>query len=269
MDNEHRLEIAIRAAVAAGNTLIQHYDDKLHVSKKESLRDIVTEIDKIAESQVIGILQSLPDETAIISEEAGLVKMSKSERSWVIDALDGTVNYVNHIPFFAVSIALIEKGEPTIGVIYNPMSSDLYYGAEGIGVFKNQSALRVTKKNGQDCLFSVAFSGKNYHPQGRKDEFLLMGRINDDSRGCLRTGSASMNLAYLAEGRLGGCWGKANKVWDIAAGLLLAKLAGARVQKTPLDPLKGQNNNFVNYIAAASSAWDILHKNASAILGLE
>jgi hypothetical protein len=81
----------------------------------------------------------------------------------------------------------------------------------------------------------MAFSGKNYEATKRVDEFLLFGKINDSSRGCLRTGSAAMNLAYLAEGKFGGCLGKANKIWDVAAGLLLAKLAGSNVQFKEVD----------------------------------
>ena len=148
-----------------------------------------------------------------------------------------------------------------MGVIFNPYSNELYYGSDGLGVFKNQKPLKIMDRIPEECLFSMAFSGKNYEATKRVDEFLLFGKINDSSRGCLRTGSAAMNLAYLAEGKFGGCLGKANKIWDVAAGLLLAKLAGSNLQFKEVDKEK----HLVNYIATIPKAWNLISSNIRGI----
>jgi myo-inositol-1(or 4)-monophosphatase len=265
MNREARLETAISAAVAAGDILIRHYHEKVNATSKESLRDIVTEIDRMAESCIIDIISRVQGNESIIAEERGVVMGSGENGFWLIDALDGTVNFVNHIPFFCVSIAYVENHQPILGAIYNPMAGDLYYGAEGIGVFKNQRAIKVKNRPAHECLYSVAFSGKNYDPERRRHEFCLMAEINDSSRGCLRTGSAAMNLAFLAEGRLGGCWGKANKFWDIAGGLVLAKLAGASLLYSCVDP----ERMLVSYLASNPYAWESLKRQVGPFLGVD
>lgn len=264
MNRAQLMGAAIKAAVPAGTLLMQHYNNFLEVAAKESLRDVVTQVDKLAENQIIGILNGIDDSVAIVTEEQGQVRGGKDAESyWIIDALDGTVNYVNHVPFFCVSIAFVENGSPVVGVIYNPVLNDLYYGAEGVGAFKNQTRLVIKDKPPDECLFSATFSGKSFEPGRRKDEFQLFGEINDHSRGVLRTGSAAMNLAYLAEGKLGGCWGKANKSWDIGAGLVIAGLAGAKVKFKEVDKEK----RLVSYIATVPSAWDFVLGRAAGTLG--
>lgn len=248
------LKVAMSAAVAAGNFLLEHSNDFLKkVSSGESLRDIVTEADMGAEKKIIKILKNYNPKISILTEESG--KMGKDKNNyWLVDPLDGTVNYVNHVPFYAVSIAFIKNNSPIVGVVYNPMESSLYYGAKGIGVYKNHEKIEVIDRKPEDCLFAVAFSGKKYDPATRDKEFLMFGKVNDSARGCLRTGSAAMNLSYLAEGRLGGCWGRANKSWDVAAGILLAELSGATVEYKVVNKEK----NLISYIASVPSAWDFI-----------
>jgi myo-inositol-1(or 4)-monophosphatase len=265
VNREERLEIGMSAAVAAGKLLVDRYHDNLSVSQKESLRDVVTEVDRLAEQRIIEIIRSASGSEPMVTEESGDVAGVDGDGHWVIDALDGTVNYVNRIPFFAVSVAFVEEGRATVGVVYNPMQSDLYYGAEGLGAFKNQAPLVNQDGPPEESLFAAAFSGKSHDPAARPEEFLLFGQINDSTRGCLRTGSAAMNLALVAEGRLGGCWGKANKLWDMAGGLLLAGLAGARVATVEVDP----NRHLISYLATAPSTWDFVHERAAGVLGLD
>jgi len=254
MNREQVLKVAMYAAVEAGNLLLEHSNDFLKASPKESLRDIVTEVDKCAEEKIIEILKDYNPYSTILTEESGTISGKNEKNHWIIDALDGTVNYVNHIPFYAVSIAFIEDNSPVVGVVYNPMSSDLYYGAEGIGIYKNHTKIKSKDRIAEECLFAVAFSGKKYEPATRSEEFLMFEKVNDSTRGCLRTGSAAMNLSYLAEGRFGGCWGKANKIWDVAAGILLAKLSGATVEYRYVSKEK----NLVSCIATVPSAWNFI-----------
>ena len=229
MKNEKLLEAAIKAAMKAGKCLMDHYEKRVLTSSKESLRDVASLVDKNAELEVFKILHEFNPSLPILSEEHGFQGVDCGLGYWVVDALDGTVNYLNEVPFFSVSISFVEQARTKVGVVYAPLMDDIYYAAEGIGAFKNQCKLKTSDRSPNNSLFSTSFSGKNYQPLGREEEFLVFGRVNDMSRGCLRTGSAALNLAYLAEGRFNGCWGKANKEWDISAGLLIAKLSGAMV----------------------------------------
>jgi len=260
MNIEKSLEVAIKAAMSAGKILNENYKETIQTNTKESNRDVVTEIDKIAESNALDILKSFDSKISIISEEHGDIGGS-TDLCWVVDALDGTVNYLHQVPFFCVSIALIQKNNPVIGVIYSPLFDEIYYGAENIGVFKNQKKINVHDKQPTDSLFTVSFSGKNYDPQRRNEEFIMFAEINDSTRGCLRTGSAALNLAYLAEGKFGGCWGKANKLWDISAGLVIAKLAGAHIFTQEVDVKK----HLANYIAAPQQNFEFLKNKATKI----
>ncbi len=285
--NAKFLEIAITSAVKAGNTLLHHYSDVLDSTIKESLRDVVTKVDKLAEQEIVSeLMRTFPD-IPILTEESGFIGTARTSvlngdeagknlsQYWVVDALDGTVNYVNHIPFFCVSIALIQNQKAVVGVIYNPMLNDLYFGTIETGAFKNQNKLCIKDKPPEESLFAVSFSGKGFRGEGtegfagrksdtmqRQEEFLAFGAVNDSSRGCLRTGCAAMNLAYLAEGRLGGCWGKANKHWDIAAGLLLAELAGAKVQFSLIETTK----HLAHYLAATPQTFEYLEQKTKAVL---
>lgn len=253
MIQHHFMETAIKAAVNAGTVLVEHYGKVRTQQTKESLRDVVTEVDQLSETAVISVLQSNTPEYGILSEEKGFIG-AKTSDFWVVDALDGTINYIHNIPLFCVSIAFIKNGKAVVGAIYNPLSEDLYYGAETIGCYKNQHKLAVTPTLLTQSLTAAAFSGKALAPQQRHLEYQVFGQVNDASQGCLRTGSAAMNLAYVAEGKLGGCWGKANKTWDIEAGLLLAKLAGAEIHEIPIP-----NHPLIkSYIAAAPTCFGSL-----------
>jgi myo-inositol-1(or 4)-monophosphatase len=255
--NSDKLEVAMAAAVAAGNELIGWDAGFSNFSVKESLRDIVTDVDINAETRVIDILQKRDPGCQILTEEQGFILEGEQEDYWVVDALDGTVNFVNRIPFYCSSIAYMEKGKPIIGAIYNPILGNLYYGAEGIGVFCNEARIKIKNSKPEESLFSVTFSGKDYDPKNREKEFLMFEKINETSRGCLRTGSAAINLSYVAEGRFAGCWGKANYLWDVAAGLLFAQIAGANVEYRYLDSEKF----LISYIVAVPSAWEYMRSN--------
>jgi len=262
MKNNSMLEYAIKASVAAGKILLDNYNEKLKVSSKESHRDIVTEIDKLAEDEIISILKDYDENISIITEEQGNIINKSKDKYWLIDALDGTVNYINRIPFFCVSIAYIENEIITVAAIYVPMFDDIYFGARGIGAFKNNEALQVSESSLNESLFAVSFSGKNHDPENREKEFNLLAQINDESRGCLRTGSVALNLAFLAEGRLNGCWGKANKYWDIAAGLLLAELAGNKISVKTVNKV----NHIYSYLACRTGLWDTIYPKVNKVL---
>jgi len=252
MAPQRQLELAINATVSSGKILRSHYGEFINAHRKESLRDIVTEIDRLSEDNIIQCIRRQYPSATILTEESKQLGAS-SDCYWVVDALDGTVNYVNQIPLFCVSVAYVQEHKPVAGAIYNPLSQDLYYGSADLGVYKNQERIAVKDKSHQNILIGVAFSGKSYNPSEREKEFYYFGAINDRSRGCLRTGSAAMNLCYISEGKFGACWGKANKYWDIAAGLLFAQLAGAKVSFSEPD-----QDYLVDYLASVPGAWEFL-----------
>lgn len=248
------MEVAISAAMGAGRELLDRYGDQLTTFSKESARDVVSDADYAAEDRAIDIVRRHLPNARILSEEKGETGNIEDQGYWIIDALDGSVNYVHQVPLFSVSVAYFKEGQVQAGSIYVPLADDIYYAARGLGAFKNKRVLQVQDVPLTQSLFAASFSGKSFDPTRRDQEFMAFGRINDASCGCLRTGSAALNLAYLAEGRLNGCWGKANKRWDIAAGLLLAKEAGARVETTSAS----DDGERLNYIAAPASIFEFL-----------
>jgi len=258
MKKNERLEIAIRAAVDAGNSLLDYFSDKVKLSgtQKESLRDIVTDADIRAEKIVLKVIQD-SDDSPILSEETGVVGQLHQKGSyWVVDPLDGTVNFTHGLPFYATSVAYLENGVPKIGVVYNPSQNELFYAARGVGAYKNQKRIEIHDRSHEHSLFAIAFSGKKNGGIERMKEFEMFQKINDNSMGCLRTGSAALNLAYLAEGRFGGCVGNYNKIWDVAAGFVLAEVAGATVKTN----YSSHESNKVSYVVAAPSSVDFLER---------
>lgn len=248
------MEVAISAAMGAGRELLDRYGDQFTTLSKESARDIVSDADYAAEDRAIDIVRRHIPNARIFSEERGEIGSTDAQDYWIIDALDGSVNFVHQVPLFSVSVAYFGGGQVQAGCIYVPLADDIYYAARGLGAFKNKRALRVQEVHLKQSLFAASFSGKNFDPTRRDQEYMAFGRVNDASCGCLRTGSAALNLAFLAEGRLNGCWGKANKRWDIAAGLLLAEEAGAHVETTPAS----DDGERLNFIAAPASNFHFL-----------
>ena len=262
--NDKFLEIAITAAVGGGDILLQNYGKIIKSSKKESLRDVVTEIDLLSEQEIVKIIISSEDKYGFLTEEQD--EIGRLDNSyWIVDALDGTINYIHQIPLFSVSVAFIKNEQPVVGAVYNPLAEDIYYGLESIGCFKNQKKLSIMDSPLSSSLTAAAFSGEAYDKKNRSSEFELFGRINDLSQGCLRTGSASMNLAYVSAGNLGACWGRANKFWDIAAGLLFARLSGAVVKFHVVNDTK----HLVNYLAATPKCWNELEPLISDVFQLD
>jgi len=221
------LNIASRAARAAGNIITRYLDrlDAISVSSKQR-NDLVTEVDRLAEQEIIRILRRTYPHHAILAEESG--ERGEDEHCWAIDPLDGTTNFVHGFPHFAVSIALKHRGRLEAAVIYDPVRQDLFLAARGRGAVLNDHRIRVRNRPGLDgALLGTGFPFRA--PQYR-DAYLgmfanLMGRCGD----IRRAGSAALDLAYVAAGRLDGFWEIGLREWDIAAGALLIQEAGGLV----------------------------------------
>lgn len=224
------VNIAVRAARAAGNIIIRASDriDTLQVSEKTP-NDYVTEIDKKAEREIISIIRKAHPNHSIIGEETGEETGSDEDYTWIIDPLDGTRNFIHGFPQFAVSIGVSYKGKMEHGVIYDPVRQELFTATRGKGAQLNDRRMRVsTRTNLNECLLGTGFPHRHSetHLKAYVDSLLSIIPHSGDVR---RAGSAALDLAYVACGRLDGFWEMGLKPWDIAAGTLMIKEAGGIV----------------------------------------
>ena len=222
------VNIAVRAARAAGNIIVRNMDriDRLTIATKRS-NDFVSEVDHQAETAIIEVLkQSYPDH-GIYAEESGLHDDS-SEYQWIIDPLDGTTNFLHGFPQFSVSIALKHRTRLEAAVIYDPVTQELFTAARGEGAQLNEKRIRVSGHTGlKGALLSTGFP---YTDQSYLDTYLeTMKALMAPAAGIRRPGSAALDMAWLAAGRTDGFWEFNLNAWDIAAGALIVREAGGIV----------------------------------------
>ena len=241
------LNIAVRAARSAGNLIVRNMDriDRLNIVSKKN-NDFVTEIDHQAEAVIIDtIRQSYPDH-GFFAEESGH-SGSESEYEWIIDPLDGTTNFLHGFPQFAVSIALRVKQRLEVAVIYDPVAQELFTAARGEGAQLNEKKIRVSGHRGLDgALLATGFP---YTDQSYLDTYIeTMRALMAPAAGIRRPGSAALDLAWTAAGRVDGFWEFNLNAWDIAAGALLVREAGGIVS----DLVGGESHMKTGDIIAAS-----------------
>ncbi|MDH3949147.1 MAG: inositol-1-monophosphatase [Gammaproteobacteria bacterium] len=223
------LNIAVRAARNAGNIIARYADqvDTLTVSNK-SPNDFVSEVDRRAEQEIINIIHKAYPEHAILAEESG--QHEGNEYEWIIDPLDGTTNFLYGFPQFAVSIALRHKGRLEQAVIYDPMRQELFTASRGGGATLNGRRMRVTNRRNLDgALLGTGIPFRESQAKWTEAYFEMMKALIPGSAGVRRAGSAALDLAYVACGRLDGFWELDLNLWDIAAGVLLIEEAGGLV----------------------------------------
>ena len=216
------LNIMIKASEKASKILIRDFGEleKLQVSKKGP-KDFVTNADIKAEKIIIDELKKARPNYSIISEESGIEKNKDETNCWIIDPIDGTINFLHGIPHFAISIALQSNNEIVSGLIFDPIKDELFYAEKNNGAFFNNQRIRVSKKNKIDeCLFAV---GK---------------LMNETDLICRRSGCAALDLAYVASGRYDGYFQNNLNLWDIAAGIIIVKEAGGVINEINLSSLK-------------------------------
>jgi myo-inositol-1(or 4)-monophosphatase len=218
------LNIAIRAARSAGNVIIRNLGklDTLAIHTKDR-NDFVTEVDRQAEQEIIYILRKAFPGHGILAEESGF--QEGDEHQWIIDPLDGTTNFLHGFPQFAVSIAMRHKGRLEHGVVYDPLRQEIFSASRGAGATLNDQRLRVTnRKTLEGSLLGTGFPFKS---QQHLEVYLEMFRaLFPQTAGIRRAGSAALDLAYVAAGRLDGFWEIGLSIWDMAAGVLLIQEAG-------------------------------------------
>lgn len=221
------LNIAIRAARNAGRILLRYLErtDAIAVTSK-SRNDFVSEVDRSAEAAIIQELRSKFPDHAILAEESGA--QGRSEFLWVIDPLDGTTNYLHGFPQFAVSIALTYRGQLDQAVVYDPLREEMFTASRGRGAQLNDRKLRVTARPElEGALIGTGFPFRDHR---HLDAYLgMLKAMMQDAAGIRRPGSAALDLAYVAAGRLDGFWELGLAEWDFAAGALLIMEAGGTV----------------------------------------
>ncbi|MBD0335039.1 MAG: inositol monophosphatase [Cyanobacteria bacterium Co-bin13] len=223
------LEIATEAALAGGAVLEQFWGKLTQIEEKGRSGDLVTEADKAAEAAILSVLKRhLPAAHALLAEESGQTGDSSGPYLWAIDPLDGTTNYAHQYPFCAVSIGLLIEGKPSLGVVYNPVHRDLFRAAAGLGATLNRRPIRVsTTKALADSLLVTGFAyDRRETLDNNYAEFCHFTHL---TQGVRRGGSAAMDLAYVACGRLDGYWERGLSPWDLAAGVVLVEEAGGSV----------------------------------------
>lgn len=222
------LNIAIRAARKAGDVIIRSLErvDALSVAAK-ARNDFVSEVDHRAEQAIIEIIHKAYPHHGILAEESGLSAGSDTYQ-WIIDPLDGTTNFLHGFPQFAVSIALSVKGQLDQAVIYDPVSQELYTASRGSGAQLNNRRIRVAKRHDLDgALIGTGFP---FRRPELLDPYLATFRaLAPKVADVRRAGSAALDLAYVAAGRLDGFWEFGLSPWDMAAGVLLIQEAGGTV----------------------------------------
>lgn len=222
------LDIGTEAALAGGAVLQSCLGRLEDVQEKGRPGDLVTEADKASEQAVLSVLQRHLPEHAILAEESGQLGAQSAEYLWAVDPLDGTTNYAHQYPCFAVSIGLIIQGTPQVGIIFDPIRQELFRAAKGLGATRNRQPIQVSATT--DLSQSLLVTGFAYDRRQTTDnnyaEFCYLTHL---TQGVRRSGSASMDLAAVACGRVDGYWERGLSPWDMAAGLVILEEAGGRV----------------------------------------
>jgi myo-inositol-1(or 4)-monophosphatase len=223
------LNIAIKAARRAGDVIVRHVDrvDTLTVRTKER-NDFASEVDAMAEREIIHIIRQAHPDHAILGEEGGSQAGRNDEYVWVIDPLDGTTNFLHGFPVFSVSIAVKHRGRLQHGVIFDPLRNELFTASQGDGAQLNNRRLRASiLKDLDGALIGTGFP---FRENQNLDLYLKMfAAVTKKAAGIRRAGSAALDLAYVAAGRMDGFWELGLKEWDVAAGLLMIQEAGGSV----------------------------------------
>ncbi len=224
------LNVMIKTARRVGRALLKDFTEveQLQVSTKGP-GDFVSRADRQAEETIRTALLEARPTYGFVGEEYGEVDGEDPTRRWIVDPIDGTTNFLHGLGHWAVSIALEHKGQIVAGVVYDPVKDELFHAEKGNGAWMNESRIRVSARHRMiESIFATGlpFAGSSDLPQTLKD----LAQLLPATAGVRRFGAASLDLAYVAAGRYDGYWERRLHAWDIAAGLIIAKEAGALVE---------------------------------------
>jgi len=256
--NSPQFNLMHRACMKASRVLIRDFGEieKLQVSEK-SPGDFVTASDKRVEKIIIGELEK--SEYSILSEETGLIEGKHKDKRWIIDPIDGTFNFLNGLPHFAISVGYEENGEIVSGIIFDPIKNEMFSAHKGSGAYLNNSRIRVSNKSDFKiaCLVTGGPKATSKAKESILDEYKKISmKTNAHIR---KSGSAALDLAYVATGRYDGYWQREINYWDIAAGIIIVKESGGFVENIKAE---GFDKEKVDIVAGNSK----IHKELRNLL---
>ncbi len=220
-------EVLLNATKEAGKIILEYFDGTFKIAHKEGINNLVTEVDKLAEDKIIKVIRATFPAHSIISEEAGEM-IKKSEYQWIIDPIDGTVNFAHGIPICCVSIGLLHNDEIIMGAVYNPMMNELFFAEKGKGATLNGQPITVSTKSNFKTAFLVTGFPYNW-PDGAEHPIKVFEKLILEGLPIRRLGSAAIDLCWVACGRFDGFWEYNLQAWDVAAGYLMVQEAGGIV----------------------------------------
>lgn len=229
------LKSAIEFAKEAGKLILENTTQRNSIKQKLNHADLVTEVDQMSEALLRDRIKTMYPDHWILSEEANgqanpfeIIKQKKSGIGWVIDPIDGTTNFIHRIPHFAVSIGIVQDGVLIAGVVYNPLTTDLFYAAKGEGAFYNETPIQVSNEREiEEAVLATGYPSKEWKVNSTvvKQIDALTGKC----RSIRLLGASSLDLCFVAKGLLSGFWHDELNPWDTAAGLLILREAGGKV----------------------------------------
>ena len=227
--NSPQFNLMYKACLKASKVLIRDFGEieKLQVSEKGP-GDFVTASDKRAEKIIIGELEK--SEYSFLTEESGVIEGKNKDKRWIIDPIDGTFNFLNGLPHFAISVAYEEKGEIVSGIIFDPIKNEMFSAEKGNGAYLNNSRIRVSNKSDfqNSCLVTGGPNSRSKKKEAVLEEYK---KISMKTFAHIRkSGSAALDMAYVSAGRYDGYWQKDLNYWDIAAGIIIVKESGGFVE---------------------------------------
>ena len=237
------LSIALKAARKAGELIVRAGErmDLVQVEEK-GVNNFVTEVDKAAEKEILYHLKQAYPDHGFLGEEGGIQGNPDSDYLWIIDPLDGTTNFIRGIPHYAVSIACVHKGQVEHAVVFDPLKLEEFTASRGRGAQLNSRRIRVTSRQSlQGALIGTGIPYKARNEDWIPDYTRSLEAVSKQTAGIRRAGSAALDLAYVAAGRLDGFWEIGLSKWDIAAGALLIREAGGLISD-----FRGSNNYLEN-----------------------
>jgi len=216
----NKLDLAINIAKSAGYYILQYWGNVDNVYEKENFQDLVTDYDKNAQNMIVSKIKKFFPEDGFIAEEGNLYE--KSKNLWIIDPIDGTINYIHGLPNFGVSIAYFENEKPIFGVVFNPFTEELFVGIKNEGSFLNHSRLKITKNiTLKESIGSTGFH-KNFTGK-------FISNVENKVQRIRIIGSAALSACYVAANKFDFFVAKRANSWDIAAAYIIVKEAGGKI----------------------------------------
>ncbi|HEX7003087.1 MAG TPA: inositol monophosphatase family protein [Trueperaceae bacterium] len=229
------LHTAVRAAQEAARIHRSNIGGELDVSTKSNITDLVTKVDKLCEERIREVIAQRYPEHAVLGEEQG-GPGSEAEYRWIVDPLDGTVNYTHGFPFYCVSIALEIRGRVEVGVVLDSAHHEMFTAVRGSGAYLDGAPIRVSAES--DPAKAMLATGFSYDPERKIENAEVFMRMLPETRAIRRPGAAALDLSYVAAGRLDGFWELTLNPWDVAAGVLIIEEAGGKVTGAGGEPYR-------------------------------